>query len=68
MDEAEQRKIQLLQGELKEILNEMYIAEEEGIILDSGRVIPKGGYTYFNELEKKANEIYFSIKQLQDNK
>jgi len=65
MDELKQKEIEKLKNELDGLLKEIYIAKNEGIILDSGSIVPKGGHSYYNELEEKAEKLFSIIKKLE---
>ena len=64
MDELKQERLNLLKDEYDKISKELFRIEQEGIILDSGRIIPLGGYEYRNELEEKQSDIYHEMRSL----
>ena len=68
MDELGQKKFDLLKEESDRISKELFEIEEGGIILDSGNVVPLGGYGYRNELKKKYSEIFQEMLKLNDGK
>jgi hypothetical protein len=65
MDELKQKRIETLQDKLEKIGKELFEIEEGGIILDSGRIVPAGGYKYRNKLNEEYNNIYKEIRKLQ---